>query len=237
MANGQDVTVTAAPAYFDFVTSNPFVASVSELGIVTVDGLGEINPDTGLIDNTAIISASVAGVEASGSLIIEAVNLDVISIFSDVYANVAVDNYNGFYEPFQTTLGGAVEEDGNNIIDYTLLNFVGIEFYGRDGSDVQPIDATDMTHLHIDFRVNETVDASDYINMELHNNFTLPDGTLGAYSISGSELLSNEWVSFDIPLSSFAGLSVKDALGMILFVTDGTIANLSLDNIYFYSEN
>ena len=237
LANGQDVTVTAAPAYFDFVTSNPFVASVSELGIVTVDGLGEINPDTGLIDNTAIISASVAGVEASGSLIIEAVNLDVISIFSDVYANVAVDNYNGFYEPFQTTLGGAVEEDGNNIIDYTLLNFVGIEFYGRDGSDVQPIDATDMTHLHIDFRVNETVDASDYINMELQNNFTLPNVIIGAYSISGSELLSNEWVSFDIPLSSFAGLSVKDALGMILFVTDGTIANLSLDNIYFYSEN
>lgn len=37
-ANGEDVTVIARPSYFDFETSNPFVASVDELGIVTVDG-------------------------------------------------------------------------------------------------------------------------------------------------------------------------------------------------------
>jgi len=231
LPNGQDVTVSATPSYFDFETSNPFVASVDELGIVTVDGPGQGG------DNTAVITASLGGVEAEGSLTVEAVDIDVISIFSDVFANVPVDNYNGFYEPFQTTLGGAVNENGNNIIDYTMLNFVAIEFYGRDGSGVEPVDATDMTHLHIEFRVNETVDASDYINMELHNNFTLPNGILGSYQITGSELLSNEWVEFDIPLSSFAGLTSRDALGMMLFVTDNNIANLSVDNIYFYAEN
>jgi len=162
LANGQDVTVTATPSYFDFVTSNPFVASVNDLGVVTVDGPGEIDPDTGIVDNTAVITASLGGIEALGSLTIAAADIDVISIFSDVFANVPVDNYNGFYfDGFQTTLGGAIEEDGNNIIDYTLLNFVAIEFYGREGSGVQPVDATEMTDMHIDIRVNENVDPSD----------------------------------------------------------------------------
>lgn len=230
-ASGQDVTVNATPAYFDFETSNPFVASVDENGLVTVDGPGEG------ANNASIITASLGGVDAAGSLTILASNLDVISIFSDVYANVPVDNYNGFYAEFQTTLGGAVEENGNNIITYTDLNFVAIEFYGRDGSDVQPIDASEMTHLHIDIRVNENLDPSDFVSFTLFNDFTLPTDSEGNFSISANDLQSNEWVEFDIPLSSFAGLNGTDALGALFTITDGSIANLSLDNIYFYSEN
>lgn len=238
LANGQDVTVSATPAYFDFATSNPFVASVTDAGVVTVEGPGEIDPDTGMIDNTAVITATLAGVQAAGSLTISSTNIDVISIFSDVFANVPVDNYNGFYlDGFQTTLGGAIDEGGNNIIDYTLLNFVAIEFYGRDGSGVQPVDATDMTHLHIDIRPNETVEASDFFRIEIFNNFTLGSQLAGTFTISGSELLSNDWTGFDIPLSSFSGLTSKEALGAMIFVSDATIANISLDNIYFYSEN
>ncbi len=238
LANGQDVTVSATPAYFDFATSNPFVASVTDTGVVTVEGPGEIDPETGMVDNTAVITATLAGVEAAGSLTISSTNIDVISIFSDVFANVPVDNYNGFYlDGFQTTLGGAIDEGGNNIIDYTLLNFVAIEFYGRDGSGVQPIDATDMTHLHIDIRPNETVEASDFFRIEIFNNFTQGSQLAGTFTISGSELLSNDWTGFDIPLSSFSGLTSKDALGAMIFVSDATIANISLDNIYFYSEN
>lgn len=237
LPNGEDVTVEAAPGYFDFETSNPFVASVGENGVVSIDGLGEVDPNTGMADNTATITASIAGVEAAGSMTIEAVNIEVISIFSDLYANVAVDNYNGFYlDGFQTTLGGAAVEDGNNIIDYTVMNFVAIEFYGREGSGVQPVDASGMTHLHIDIRVNENVDASDFFRIELYNNFTLGNVVSGSYNITGNELQSNEWVQFDIPLSSFPGLTSKDALGAFIFVTDGTIANVSLDNIFFYAE-
>lgn len=229
LPNGQDVTIDVAPSYFEFTTSNPFVASVSELGIVSIDGFGTT-------DNTATITGSIAGVEASGSLLVEATNIEVISIFSDLYANIPVDNYNGFYEPFQTTLGGAIVENGNNIIDYTLFNFVAIEFYGRDGSGNQPIDITDMTHLHIEIRPNEIIQASDYINISLFNNFTQAGEVSGEVAISGSDLVSNEWVAFDIPLSSFNGLTARDAVGMMLFVSDNTIANVSLDNIYFYAE-
>lgn len=242
LANGQDVTVLTSPSYFDFVTSNPFVASVNDQGVVTVDGPGEVDPETGQIDNTATITASIGGVEAAGSLTIEATDLNVISVFSDVFANVPVDtNYNGFWEPWQTTLGGAVNEGGNNIIDYTMFNFVAIEFYGRDGSGALPIDTTEMTHLHIDARVNETVDASDIIDLTLFNNITLDTELTGTYTISGADLTSNDWVQFDIPLSSFNGLIERDAVGGIMLSSNvndiPTIANVSFDNIYFYSEN
>lgn len=237
-ASGQDVTVTATPSYFDFESSNPFVASVDENGLVTVDGPGEINPETGQLENSAIITASVGGVDAAGSLTISATDINVISLFSDVFANVPVDNYNGFYlDGFQTTLGGAIDEGGNNIIDYTLLNFVAIEFYGREGSGVQPIDASEMTHMHIDIRVNENVDPTDFFRIEVFNNFTEGNQIAGTYTVTGGDLQSNTWVEFDIPLSSFAGLSAQDALGAIIFVSDATIENVSLDNIFFYSEN
>lgn len=237
-ASGQDVTVTAAPAYFDFETSNPFVASVNDQGVVSVDGAGEINPETGQLENTAIITASIGDVQAAGSLTLSAVDLNVISLFSDVFANVPVDNYNGFYlDGFQTTLGGAIVEGGNNIIDYTLLNFVAIEFYGREGSGVQPVDASEMTHMHIDIRVNENVDPSDFFRIEVFNNFTAGNQIAGTYTVTGDDLQSNTWVEFDIPLSNFAGLTAQEALGAIIFVSDGTIANVSLDNIFFYSEN
>ncbi|MFD2725552.1 carbohydrate-binding protein [Hyunsoonleella rubra] len=238
VTNGRDVTVKVTPAYFDFETSNPFVASVDDRGLVTIVGEGNIDPNTGQPDNKATITAKLGEVQAAGSLTVEAVNLNVLSIFSDVFANVPVDNYNGFYiDGFQTTLGGAVEENGTNIIDYTMMNFVAIEFYGRGGSGVVPLDATEMTHMHIDVRVNETVEASDFFRIELFNNFTLGNSVSGAYTIPGTDLLSNEWVQFDIPLSNFVGLSAQDALGAIIFVSDATIANVSLDNIYFYAEN
>lgn len=235
--NGQDVTVTAAPAYFDFTSSNPFVASVNGEGVVTVVGPGEIDPATGMVDNMSVVTASIAGVEAAGSLTIEAVNIDVISIFSDVFANVPVDNYNGFYTPDgQTTLGGSVDESGNNVITYTMLNFVAIEFYGRDGSGVQPVDATDMTHLHIDVRVDQPVGGGDQLNIELFNNFATSSQTAGGFTVTGSQLQTGQWVEFDIPLTNFSGLSGRNALGAIIF-SSGPINNVSFDNIYFYSEN
>ncbi|WP_422106009.1 carbohydrate-binding protein [Winogradskyella sp.] len=228
--DGLDITVNAAPSYYDFETSNPFVASVDELGIVTVDGPGVDG------DNTAVITGSIAGTPAQGSLTIEAVNINVIALFSDVFAEVLVDNYNGFYLE-QNTLGGNVDEDGNEVITYTQLDFVAIEFYGRDGSEAEPIDATEMTHLHIDVRVNENVDPGDFVRFALFNNFTMPSQTEGSVTISSGELQANQWVEFDIPLSSFNGLGGRDALGALFTVTDNTINNLSLDNIYFYSEN
>ncbi len=129
LGNGVNQTVSAAPAYFTFKSSNVDVARVSEDGIVSVVGKG-----------TAKITAMLAGVSAQGSLTIESLGTfvsaptptrnpaNVISVFSDAYTNIPVDFYNGFFAPFQTTLGGATTIGSDNIIRYTQLNFVATEF-------------------------------------------------------------------------------------------------------------
>ncbi len=225
LANGQDVTVITTSNYFSFSSSNPSVASVSETGLVTVNTTG-----------TAEITATLDGVLVNGAVNVQSfADPRIISIFSDFYANIPIDGFNGFYEPFQTTLGGDIVEDGNNIIDYTLLNFVGIEFYGRYGiPGVEPVDATEMTHFNIDFRVNESLSPSDFIRIELINNVN--NGQTGhSFTVPSSSLASNQWVSLKIPLSSFPGLQIN-ALGIILFDTGGGIQNLSVDNIFFSKE-
>lgn len=227
LSNGQDVTVITKPNYFQFESSNTSVATVDNQGFIQVLSTGE-----------AEITASVDGVTVSGGVNVRSFpDQRIISVFSDFYADIPVDGYNGFYEPFQTTLGGQVDEDGNSIINYTELNFVAIEFYGRyGGPGVMPVDATQMTHFNIDFRVNEGVDPSDFIRIELINNFGVAGQQSGhSYTVPASDLAANQWVTLKIPLTSFAGIQ-RDALGAILFDSGARIANLSVDNIYFSKE-
>ena len=222
LGNGQDVVVNVSPNYFNFVTSDVGVATVDRTGKIFVNGVGE-----------ASVTATLAGENVKGSINVKSFEEpQIISIFSDIYANISVDNYNGFYQPFQTTLGGFVNEAGNGIIDYTVLNFVAIEFYGRDNSGNEPIDVTNMTNFNISIRVNETVNQGDYIEIELINSFG-NNQTSGMYKVNSSNLVAGQWVNLQIPLSSFSGLNAKDAIGAVLFVSDATISNVSLDEIYF----
>ena len=222
--NGE-ITVNAAPSYYNFSSSDESVVTVDALGGVEVVGMGE-----------ADITAEIGGIAAEGSLTLD-VSLEpgsIISLFSDIFPNVPVDNYNGFYTPDgQTTLGGAVSIGDENIIRYTMLNFVGIEFYGREGSSVSPIDASSMTHLHIDIRVNELIESGDFIRLELLND--VGSGQASSFTVSSSDLAGGEWVEFDIPFTDFTdGLSPRESLGILILVSDATISNIDLDNIYFY---
>ena len=234
--SGNDITVAAAPAYFEFNSSNPSVATVDEFGSVIITGAG-----------TTVITASLNGVDAEGSLTLESLgNFDpapipdedpanVISIFSDAYDNVPVDYYNGYFAPFQTTQGqDDLNINGDNIINYTDLNFVGIGTF----LNVPTVNASAMTHFHADINIREDVDPGDFIRLELINGVATPNEISGSIIIPSSELVGNEWISLDIPLADFAaaGLSVRDALGLIFFVSDATISEIYVDNIYYYQE-
>ena len=220
LGSGINQTVIPAPSYFDFESSNPNVAFVSELGEVTVVTTG-----------TTEISASIAGVRAEGSVLVESsTTAQIISIFSDLFADVPVDNFNGFFQG-QGTLGGVVDENGNEIIQYTNLDFVSINFFSEENR----IDASEMTTLNLQIRVDEAVDPGDFIRLEL-NNFLNGVESGSSFTITSSELISNEFVNFSIPLSSFQGLTDKSGLGLLFFVSDGTISNISVDNIFFSAD-
>ncbi|MEL7145243.1 MAG: hypothetical protein AAFO69_02660 [Bacteroidota bacterium] len=242
LENGTNQTVAAAPAYFNFRSSNEDVATVNALGEVNIIAAGE-----------AVISATIGGVRAAGSLTVQSVGefvrapiptqdpANVISIFSDAYTNVPVDFYNGFFAPFQTTLGGAnLRIGGDNIISYTELNFVASEFKNPT------VNASEMTHLHVDIQVQSPVNPGDFVVIEL-GDFGA-DGAFGGgndnsdrVTIGENQLRQGEWVSIDIPLSDFNDLPSRNNLAQWFFITEGTnpnaagtITEILVDNMYFY---
>ena len=237
LASGINETVSLAPSYFTFSSSNVEVARVSELGIVSIVGIG-----------TAKIIATLGGVRAKGSLTVEVTGSfifapvptrdasDVISLFSNAYIDVPVDFYNGYYEPFQTTLGqDDLNINGDDIIKYTELNFVGIQF-------TQPtVNATEMTHLHVDVWIQEPnpIDGGDFLKVELIDYgadaaFGGGDDSNHQLTFTSPQLVSGEWVSLDIPLADFTGVTSTANLGQILFISDATISEILVDNMYFY---
>lgn len=232
--DGFDVPVVAAPAYFNFKSSNPSVATVNNLGEVTVISAGNSRI-------TASIGSDGNQINAIGSLIVNSEGpfdaaptppsrnpSDVVSIFSDAYTNVQVDNYNGFFQ-FATTLGGLTTIAGENIISYTRLNFVSINMFNSPD-----VNASAMTHLHLDINVRENLDPGDFIRVQLINN-NGPTETTGSINLGNYKpLVTEEWVSYDIPLSDFAGLGGTDDVDLIFFISDGTISDIFVDNIYFY---
>ena len=237
LPTGNDITVSAAPGYFDFASTNTSVAAANELGQVSISQAG-----------TATITASLNGVDAEGSLTLESLGeftaaptpperepANVISLFSDAYTNVPVDYYNGFFNgDGQTTQGGAPPIVINNdaVINYTELNFVGIGTF----LNVAPLDATQMTHVHVDINVQEDIDPGDFLTLQILNGVQSGNETSGSVTLSASDLATNEWKSFDIPLGQFGGLGGREALGLFFFVSNATISNIYVDNLYYYKE-
>ena len=237
-ANGVDVTVNAAPAYFTFYSSDTNVATVDENGQVTVVGEG-----------TAEITASLDGIDASGTLTIESLGqftsaptptedpANVISIFSDAYENVPVDFYNGFYEPFQTTTSNDFEVNGNNVLGYDNFNFVGIEF----NQNVPTIDATEMNFLSMDVFFPDEVPSGSVLRVNLRDfgaddSFAGGDDTTVSTTVSTNgnpALQSGQWIRINLNIS---GMSNKENLGQIVLDSDlGPAlqgASFYVDNIY-----
>jgi len=236
LGSGLNETVIAAPSYFTFSSSDVDVVRVSELGVLSPVGTG-----------TAEITATLGGVKAEGSLTLTVAGgfefapaptrnpSNVISIFSDAYDNVPVDFYNGFFAPFQTTLGGTVEINNENIIVYEDLNFVATEFKNPT------VDASAMTHFHVDIRIEETIDAADFIAIELgdfgpNGAFGGDDDSSSRVTLNSGSLVSGEWISLDIPFTDFTTLTSRSNLAQIFFISDATISGLLVDNMYFYTE-
>ncbi|MDD3011678.1 MAG: T9SS type A sorting domain-containing protein [Bacteroidales bacterium] len=151
---------------------------------------------------------------------------DVISLFSDAYTDVPVDTW-------RTDWSSAVLEEvtieGNAAKKYSALDFVGIE------TASSPLNVTEMTHLHLD------VWSADYTFFGIKLVDFGADGAYGGgddveHQIDLTGLNQAEWVSLDIPLSSFTGLTTREHLAQYILVGQPTGATtVYLDNFYFYS--
>jgi hypothetical protein len=218
-ANGQDVTVSASPSYFDFDSSNPFVASVDETGLVTVDGPG--------VDGniTSVITATLGGIEAAGSLIVQATDIEILPIYSNTFGYLGGLNIGAFNNADIIIETQSVGND--ETILYGNLGFVGM---GWDDN----IDVSELTHVHLDVQLQSP---GSTLVVELIS----PDD--GGGSEVTDQLIENEWVGLDIPLNAFTnptgggGTGSPDLENIEFFVLVSNNGTFLIDNIYFYAEN
>lgn len=236
LPTGIDQTIETSPAFFTFVSSNPSVATVSSTGVVSVLDAGD-----------AVITAKLGDADAVGSMTLKSlgqavgpttpaptptVDADsVISLFSNAYTNVNVDTWNTRWQ-FSTAEDFDLQIAGDDVKRYSALNFVGIEFTS------QPINATAMTHFHIDIWTPDPTElpaAFKVLLVDFGANGTFGGGDDSSHELSFTRptLVSEQWVSLDIPLSNFTGLVNRAHLAQL--VLSGDVPNVYIDNVYFYN--
>ena len=156
---------------------------------------------------------------------------DVISLFSDAYADRTVDTWSA---PWDNANVEDVTIAGNAAKKYSDVVFAGIEFTS------QPVGASAMTHIHIDLWTPAPIDPPVALGVILvdfgaDRAFGGGDDTQGrvAFTTTSSPPLANgTWISLDIPLADFPGLANRTALAQMLF--DGGLTDFFVDNVYFY---
>ena len=142
--------------------------------------------------------------------------IDVISIYSDSYSDIPNTNFYANWN--QSTSVSEVDINGNKTLKYSNFNYQGIEL----GSS---IDASQMEYIHIDIW---TEDATA-LNFELIS----PGPSISTHALSIS---NGNWLSFDIPLSSFNGqVDIKEIFQAAFNdAGNGNSPTIYIDNIYLY---
>lgn len=233
--NGVDQTVNASPAYFTLISSDESVATISQDGKITAADVG-----------TAEITVLLGSEEVADKIVVNVVTPapkpqapaptptveanDVISLFSNAYDNVSVDTWNTGWL-YSTTVLEEMQIDGDDVKRYTELNFVGIEFA------TPTVDASGMTHFHLDIWTPDPTAAPAVFKVQLvdfgaDGAFDGGDDSSHELSFSSPPLQSETWVSLDIPLSDFTGLTGRTHMAQL--VLSGDPNTVYVDNVYFY---
>jgi hypothetical protein len=154
----------------------------------------------------------------------------VISLFSDAYTNVPVDTWSAAWDQADVS---EVMIDGNATKLYQNLVYAGIEFTSS------PINASSMTHFHmniwthdptalpvvfkiklVDFGADGVWSGGDDVEYEL---------TFDASTVP--PLVSDNWITFDIPLTAFTGLTTTGHLAQLII--SGNLSTVYMDNVLF----
>ena len=232
LVNGQDVSVTTAPAYYKFSSTDTSVATVSEAGLVYVKKSG-----------AAVVTATVGGKAATGRLQIGSAGAlpaaptpthpqaNVLSLFSEAYTPAALINYAPGFGG-STTVTTLVQSGNGNVLDYKTNNYTGIMF------DATPLNGSAMSFLHVDVYVQnaggtigiQIRDIGGNKLLETDVNTGNPIGDDKDYRQNMTGFTSGAWKSFDIPLGGNIA-SQKENLGALILVGG---PDFILDNIYFY---
>lgn len=191
-------------------------AGTYQVRIVALSGGAATTERTQAVTVTNLFAAPIPVIPAS----------NVISMFSDTYTNVPVDTW-------RTSWSSATLEDieisGNKTKKYTNLNFVGVEAVAN------PINASNMTFFHTDiWSSNLTEFKIKLVDFGANRVFGGGDDREHEITIPNPE--REKWVSLDIPLSSFTGLTTRSNIAQLIFVgAPSGSSTVYIDNVFFYN--
>jgi len=159
---------------------------------------------------------------------------DVVSIYSDAYTNITVNNFDAGW------CGGAATSEVMIAGNKTLKKNVGVNCHGIDFSTAK-IDLSTFTNIHFDFYTPDTDLAGDVFNVKLVNfNGGTAEASALEVNINGGttpQLVANQWVSVDVPITALggvvAGSLARNDVAQI-GITTANVTNVWYDNIYLY---
>ncbi|KAB1154847.1 CIA30 family protein [Flavobacterium luteum] len=244
LPNGGNQVVNTSPNYFDFSSDNVAAVSVNSKGVVEQLSTGTATITAKLGNLAAIGSIKVI---SSGPFVFPPVptrdKANVVSVFSDFYPSINVDFFNGYWQPYQTTLSNdfEVKVDGkvDKFLNYTNFNFVGNQF-------TNPlVDLSQMTHLHLNMYIpgevpsnfNFLITVSDFGPNGKNDGTTGDDTRKQLFVPKSDKIKANEWLTIELPLQ----MSTKNRVGLIIYENikaelGPSLKEFYLDNVYFYKE-
>lgn len=225
---GVDQRIDHMPGYFDYVSSNEAVAR-GGAGTIEVVGGGTalVTARLGTVDVTGTLTVTATAPPATAAPTPTLPQADVISLFSDAYSNVVVDTWSAEWDAADVS---DVLLAGNATKFYRNLSFAGIEFTSA------PIDATPMTHVHLDvFAPTGTVFRIKLVDFGADGVFGGGDDReheLPFGATSTPAFTPGGWVALDVPLAAFAGLQTRGHLAQLIL--SGDTPAVYVDNVYLH---
>jgi hypothetical protein len=224
--------------WFTLTSSDPTVATVSPDGVVSGVSIG-----------TANITATMAGVAVPGEAAVRVTAVpttpttyaprptlpasSVTALFdsSGVYPRHAVDSFGRLFCPGSTVTNPFAISGGTGVIDYNLNTCVGVTFGdGESGNTTNTVNASGYTTFHVDVWSPNP----DNLQIQLVNDAAAgsPSKAVGIYN--AGVIAASQWVSLDIPFTSFTALNAENALQQLVFAASTNSMILYVDNIYFH---
>ena len=147
---------------------------------------------------------------------------NVISLFSNAYTNVTVDNWRADWGQSGNVLSD-IQVAGNDTKKYTDLSYFGVI------TEANKIDATAMLYFHVDvWTPNVTTFKIKIVDFGADGAYQGGDDK--EFEVTRTLTLSG-WNSLDLPMSEFTGLTTKAHVAQ--FVFSGSAGTIYMDNIYF----
>jgi endoglucanase len=159
---------------------------------------------------------------------------DVVSIYSDAYANIDVNLFDAGW----CGAAGSIEVQiaGNN----TLRKNTGVICHGIDFQEHR-LDLSDFTHIHFDFYIADTDLVGDVFNLKLVDfagtNSFVTELHVNINGGSTPQLVANQWVSVDVPITALGGVIAGDLTRSDIAqvgITTPFVDNVWYDNIYLH---